>query len=26
LEITFLGQAGLFIETRHGSILCDPWF
>jgi len=26
VEITFLGQAGLFIETRHGSILCDPWF
>src|SRR3989449_10784347 len=26
LQITFLGQAGLFIETRHGSILCDPWF
>jgi UDP-MurNAc hydroxylase len=26
LEITFLGQAGIYIETRHGSILCDPWF
>lgn len=26
MEITFLGQAGLFIETRQGSILCDPWF
>jgi len=26
VEITFLGQAGLFIETRNGSILCDPWF
>jgi UDP-MurNAc hydroxylase len=26
VEITFLGQAGIFIETRHGSILCDPWF
>src|SRR5579864_6381504 len=26
MEITFLGQAGLFIETRKGSILCDPWF
>jgi UDP-MurNAc hydroxylase len=26
VEITFLGQAGLFIETKHGSILCDPWF
>lgn len=26
MEITFLGQAGLFIETQYGSILCDPWF
>jgi UDP-MurNAc hydroxylase len=26
VQITFLGQAGLFIETRAGSILCDPWF
>jgi UDP-MurNAc hydroxylase len=26
VEITFLGQAGMFIETMHGSILCDPWF
>ena len=26
MQITFLGQAGLFIETKHGSILCDPWF
>lgn len=26
MDITFLGQAGLFIETRHGSVLCDPWF
>ena len=26
MEITFLGQAGIYIETRHGSILCDPWF
>jgi UDP-MurNAc hydroxylase len=26
LRITFLGQAGLFIETAHGTILCDPWF
>jgi UDP-MurNAc hydroxylase len=26
LKITSLGHAGLFIETRHGSILCDPWF
>ncbi len=26
MDITFLGQAGIFIETRHASILCDPWF
>ncbi|MEO7002432.1 MAG: Rieske 2Fe-2S domain-containing protein, partial [Ktedonobacterales bacterium] len=26
MEITFLGQAGLFFETKHGSVLCDPWF
>jgi|SRR5438309_1021391 len=26
MQITFLGQAGLFVETRYGSILCDPWF
>ena len=26
MRITFLGHAGLFIETEHGSILCDPWF
>ena len=26
MDITFLGQAGLFIRTRAGSILCDPWF
>ena len=26
MEITFLGHAGIYIETRHGSILCDPWF
>jgi len=26
LKITALGHAGLFIETRYGSILCDPWF
>ena len=26
MDITFLGQAGIYIETRHGSILCDPWF
>jgi UDP-MurNAc hydroxylase len=26
MRITFLGHAGLFIETQQGSILCDPWF
>jgi UDP-MurNAc hydroxylase len=26
MRATFLGQAGLFVETRVGSILCDPWF
>jgi len=26
MRVTFLGQAGLFVETRAGSILCDPWF
>lgn len=26
MKITFLGHIGLFIETWHGSILCDPWF
>ncbi len=26
MQVTFLGQAGLYVETDHGSILCDPWF
>jgi UDP-MurNAc hydroxylase len=26
MRITFLGQAGLFVESRGASILCDPWF
>jgi UDP-MurNAc hydroxylase len=26
VRVTFLGQAGLYLETRAGSILCDPWF
>ncbi len=26
MKITFLGHAGLYLETRHGSVLCDPWF
>ena len=25
MQITCLGHAGLHIETRFGSILCDPW-
>jgi UDP-MurNAc hydroxylase len=26
MRITLLGHAGLYVETEHGSILCDPWF
>ena len=26
MKITFLGHAGLHVETRLGTILCDPWF
>lgn len=26
MKITYLGHAGLYIETEFGSILCDPWF
>jgi UDP-MurNAc hydroxylase len=26
VKITFVGHAGIFIETQHGSILTDPWF
>lgn len=26
MKITFLGHAGMFVETQYGSILCDPWF
>jgi UDP-MurNAc hydroxylase len=26
VRITFLGHAGLYIETHAGSVLCDPWF
>jgi UDP-MurNAc hydroxylase len=26
MRLTFLGHAGVLIETEHGSILCDPWF
>src|SRR5260370_32093958 len=25
MRITFLGHAGLHIETKFGTILCDPW-
>ena len=26
VRVTSVGHAGLFVETRHGSVLCDPWF
>src|ERR1700704_1321182 len=26
MHLTFLGHAGCFVETRYGSVLCDPWF
>jgi UDP-MurNAc hydroxylase len=26
MKITFLGHAGLYIETQYGTVLCDPWF
>lgn len=26
MRVTFLGHAGLFVETSAGSVLCDPWF
>jgi UDP-MurNAc hydroxylase len=26
MRMTFLGHVGVFIETRGGSVLCDPWF
>jgi UDP-MurNAc hydroxylase len=25
VQITYLGHAGLRIDTAHGSVLCDPW-
>jgi UDP-MurNAc hydroxylase len=25
MRITCLGHAGLFVETKGGSVLCDPW-
>ncbi len=26
MRVTFVGHAGIYVETRQGSILCDPWF
>ncbi len=26
MKITFLGHAGFYVETKFGSVLCDPWF
>lgn len=26
MRVTYLGHAGLFVETAGGSVLCDPWF
>ena len=26
MRLTFLGHAGVHIDTAHGAILCDPWF
>ncbi|HEV2067296.1 MAG TPA: MBL fold metallo-hydrolase, partial [Thermomicrobiales bacterium] len=26
MQVTFLGHAGMFIETRQGTVLCDPFF
>ncbi len=26
MRATSVGHAGIFVETDHGSILCDPWF
>jgi len=26
VRVTFVGHAGLYIETAGGTILCDPWF
>ncbi|MFM8855607.1 MAG: (2Fe-2S)-binding protein, partial [Actinomycetota bacterium] len=26
MRATSIGHAGIFVETRQGSILCDPWF
>jgi UDP-MurNAc hydroxylase len=26
MRVTFLGHAGMFVETEGGTVLCDPWF
>lgn len=26
MRATSIGHAGIFVETRVGSVLCDPWF
>ncbi len=26
MKVTFLGHVGMYIETRHGTVLCDPLF
>jgi UDP-MurNAc hydroxylase len=26
VKVTFLGHAGMYIETKQGTILCDPFF
>jgi UDP-MurNAc hydroxylase len=26
MRVTFLGHAGMYVETEGGSVLCDPWF
>ena len=26
MRLTFFGHVGFFVETRGGSVLCDPWF
>ncbi|HEY7439050.1 MAG TPA: Rieske 2Fe-2S domain-containing protein [Acidimicrobiia bacterium] len=26
MRVTFLGHAGMYVETAGGSVLCDPWF
>lgn len=26
MRVTFIGHAGLLLETAGGTILCDPWF